>query len=78
MRKPDFYQCENKGADQLCSNCTADQRLCFRYTESTIPQDSRFLLWVYRSVCVGPGPKYRFPDDAAHIQSKTRNTESFF
>ena len=22
--------CENKGADQLCSNCTADQRLCFR------------------------------------------------
>ena len=25
---------ENKGADQLCSNCTAD--LCFRYTASTI------------------------------------------
>ena len=23
-------------ADQLCSNCTADQRLCFRYTDSTI------------------------------------------
>ena len=28
---------ENKGADQLCSNCTADQRLCSRYTDSTIP-----------------------------------------
>ena len=28
---------ENKGADQLRSNCEADQRLCFRYTESTIP-----------------------------------------
>ena len=28
---------ENKAADQLCSNCTADQRLCFRYTDSTIP-----------------------------------------
>ena len=21
MRKPDFCLCENKGADQLCSNC---------------------------------------------------------
>ena len=30
--KPDFCLCENKGANQLCSNCTADQRLCFRYT----------------------------------------------
>ena len=37
MRKLDFYLCENKGADQLCSNCTADQRLCFRYSDSTIP-----------------------------------------
>ena len=36
MRKPDFGLCENKGADQLCSNCTADQRLCFRLTDSTI------------------------------------------
>ena len=25
-------------ADQLCSNCTADQRLCFSYTDNTIPQ----------------------------------------
>ena len=37
MRKPDFNIYENKGADQLCSNCTADQPLCFRYTDSTIP-----------------------------------------
>ena len=37
MRKPDFGLCENKGADQLHSNCEADQRLCFRYTDSTIP-----------------------------------------
>ena len=37
MRKPDFRICENKGADQLCSNCTADQRLKFRSTDSTIP-----------------------------------------
>ena len=37
MRKPDICLSENKGADQLCSNCTADQRLCFRYSDSTIP-----------------------------------------
>ena len=30
MRKPDFCICGNKGADQLRSNCAADQRLCFR------------------------------------------------
>ena len=32
-----FFPSQNKGADQLCSNCEADQRLCFRYTDSTIP-----------------------------------------
>ena len=31
MRKPAFCICENKGADQLCGNGTADQRLCFHY-----------------------------------------------
>ena len=31
-----FCLCENKGADQLRSNCEADQRLCFRYTDSTL------------------------------------------
>ena len=36
MRKPAFCICENKGADQLRSNCAADQRLCFRYMDSTI------------------------------------------
>ena len=37
MRKPDFCICENKDADQLRGNSEADQRLCFRYTDSTIP-----------------------------------------
>ena len=37
MRKPIFYICENKGSDQLRSNSTADQRLCFRYIDCTIP-----------------------------------------
>ena len=36
VRKLDFCLCENKGADQLCSNCKADQCLFFRYMDSTI------------------------------------------
>ena len=35
--KTGFCICENKEEDQLRSNCTADQRLCFRYIDSTIP-----------------------------------------
>ena len=37
MRKPGFCICENKDADQLRGNREADQRLCFRYIDSTIP-----------------------------------------
>ena len=37
VRKPDFCICENKDADQLRGNREADQRLCFRYTDSIIP-----------------------------------------
>ena len=33
----EFCMWESKCADQLCSDCTADQRICFRYTNSTIP-----------------------------------------
>ena len=29
--------CENKDADQLRGNHEADQRLCIRYTDSTMP-----------------------------------------
>ena len=36
VRKPDFCLGVNKGADQLRGNREADQRLCFRYTDSTI------------------------------------------
>ena len=36
IRKLKICMCGNKGAGQLCSNCTADPRLCFRYTDSTI------------------------------------------
>ena len=35
--RPGFFAhiCENKDADQLCGNHTADRRLCFRYMEIT-------------------------------------------
>ena len=35
--KTGFCMCENKDADQLRGNREADQRLCFSYTDSTIP-----------------------------------------
>ena len=37
MRKPTICMGENKDADQLRGNREADQRLCFRYTDSTFP-----------------------------------------
>ena len=37
MRKQTFCICENKEADQLRGYREADYRLCFRYTDSTIP-----------------------------------------
>ena len=57
MRKPIIYICENNGANQLRSNCEADQHLCFRHMDSTIPlllisKVSSF--WLY-SVIVQPG-----------------------
>ena len=70
MRKPFFFCiCKNKDADQLRSTCAADQRLCFRYLDSTIPPLSKsessslysHLLWLYSLVCAGPGRKSRRP-----------------
>ena len=76
MRKTVFSLCENKGADQLYSNCKADQRLCFRYTNSTIPlllkpkfQATSYPLWLHTPVCVRPGrnPKDQFSSVEAHL-----------
>ena len=38
IRKPDFAYVKTKAADQLCGNCTTDQRLRFCYIESTISE----------------------------------------
>ena len=35
--KTTFCICENKDTDELHGNREADHRLCFRYTDSTIP-----------------------------------------
>ena len=57
MRKPDFCICENKDADQLRGNREADQRLCFRFTDSTIPllPKSEISSLLAFSVVVQPG-----------------------
>ena len=66
VRKPAFCICGNKDADQLRGYREADQRLCFRYTDSTIPLLPKsatsslcHLLWLYNPVCVRPGQKPR-------------------
>ena len=51
------YICENKDADQLRGDREAEQRLCFRYTDSTIPllpKSEISSLWP-SSVAVQPG-----------------------
>ena len=58
MGKPAFCICENKDADQLCDgNREADQRLCFRYTDSTIHLLSKYEISSLQpsSVAVQPG-----------------------
>ena len=52
MRKPAFCICKNKDADQLRGNREVDQRLCFRYMDSTTPLLSKSEI---SSVAVQPG-----------------------
>ena len=85
VRKPAFCICENKDADQLRGNRKADQRLCFRYTDSTIPllpksnfQASSHLLCLYSLVCVGPGRKPRRPVFSQRGSYKANSLASLF
>ena len=57
MRKPDFCICKNKGADQLCGNCTAGQRLSCCYIDGTIPLLPKSEISSLVAVCDGPGRK---------------------
>ena len=76
MRKPAFCICENKDADQLRSDCAADQRLCFRYIESTISllSKSKIKPLAISSDCTARfvwdlvgNPDYRFSHNEAHL-----------
>ena len=57
MRKPTICISENKGADQLRGNREADQRLCFRSTDSTISLLLKYEISSFQpaSVAVQPG-----------------------
>ena len=57
MRKPAFCIWENKDADQLHGEHEADQHLCFRYTDSTIPLLPKYEISSVQlsSVAVQPG-----------------------
>ena len=69
MRKPAFCICENKDADQLRGNREADQRLCFRYVDSTIPLLPIFCGCTARFVLDLVGnTEDRFSQNEAHIE----------
>ena len=57
MRKPTICIGENKDADQLRGDREADQRLCFRYTDSTISLLLKSVISSFKpaSVTVQPG-----------------------
>ena len=50
--KTSFCICKNKDADQLRGNREADQRLCFRYTDSTISLLSKYEISSPQPSCV--------------------------
>ena len=52
MRKPVFCICEKEDADQLRGNRKADQRLCFCYTDSTIPLLPKYKISSLSPSCV--------------------------
>ena len=74
MRKPSFCIYENKGVDQLRDNRPADQRLGFRYLDSTfslLPKSGKSSL-LPSSVAVQPSlcrTKNRVSRDGAHIKT---------
>ena len=52
VRNPALCICENKDADQLRGNREADQRLCFRYIDSTIPLLPKYEISSLKPSCV--------------------------
>ena len=56
VRKPTICIGENKGADQLRGNREADQRLCFRYSDSTVPLLLKFEISSFQPASVTVQP----------------------
>ena len=61
VRKPDFCLCKNKGADQLRSNCEADQRPVadlegVQGVHSNPPLDPNYFIFIghFKRFCVKP------------------------
>ena len=81
MRKAFFCKFENKDADQLRGITEADQRLCFRYTDSTIPLLSKLLANLYGRAAwfvldlVG-NPEDQFSHNEAHFVVSPRSLTS--
>ena len=69
MGKPTICIGENKGADQLRSNCEAIRIVQFLFYLNPKFQASSSFLCLYRSVCVGPvrKPHCWFSHEAAQI-----------
>ena len=88
-----FCICKNKGVDQMCNNRTADQRLCFRYIDSTISLVPKYEISSLSrsSEAVQPGfcltwleiPKTGFSHDTPHymlppVMASTIDFHDFF
>ena len=79
MRKPAICICGNKDADQLRGNREADQRLCFRYIDNTIPLLLKYENFKSLAIFCGCAalfvldlvgtPEDRFSHNEAHIIS---------
>ena len=73
VRNSDFCICENKGGDQLCCNCTADQVLCFA---TWIVQSLNFLNPNFKSIAIFCGCTAWFVSDlVGNLEDRfSRNT----
>ena len=86
MGKPTICIGENKDADQLRGNREADQRLCFRYLDSTIPlllksEISRFKLFsvtVQAGLCQASSETTLlvFPRGGSFVLQRTTNART--
>ena len=79
MGKPTICIGENKGADQLRSNCESNQSLCFLYTDSTIPllSKSKISSLLPSSVTVQPGLCQTWSEPKLLVFSRTGSYDFF-